>query len=47
MNELKGEFVRSRLINAETNPDEWFAELFFMRQRLEKTINAQPLVMLR
>jgi hypothetical protein len=35
MNDLKGEFVRSTLPNAETNPDERFSELFFIRRRLE------------
>jgi hypothetical protein len=35
MNELQGEFVRSTLTNAETNPAEWFPELFFIRRRLE------------
>jgi hypothetical protein len=36
MNELKGEFVRSTLNNAETNPDERFAGLFFIRCYLKE-----------
>jgi hypothetical protein len=34
MNELKSEFVKSTSEN--TNPDEWFAELDFIRRRLEE-----------
>jgi hypothetical protein len=35
MNELKNEFVQSTLLSVETNPDEWIAELYFIRRRLE------------
>jgi hypothetical protein len=48
MNELKGAFVKSTLTNVETNPDEWFAEPFFIRRRLEEDYKcSKPLVMLR
>jgi hypothetical protein len=33
MNELKGEFVRSTLYSDDMNPDEWFADLYSLRQR--------------
>jgi CRISPR/Cas system-associated protein Csm6 len=36
MNELKSEFVKSTLYSECTNPDEWFAELYFIRWRLEE-----------
>jgi hypothetical protein len=35
MNELKKEFTRSTLYKDDTYPDEWFAELYSIRQRLE------------
>jgi hypothetical protein len=35
MNEFKREFVKSKLYSDSTNPDEWFAELCFIRRRLE------------
>jgi hypothetical protein len=34
MNKLKGEFVRSTLYKDDMNPDEWFADLYSLRQRL-------------
>jgi hypothetical protein len=34
MNELKSEFVNSKLIKYEMNPDELFADLYSMHQRL-------------
>jgi hypothetical protein len=36
MNELKSEFVKSTLYSDSTNPDEWLAELYFIRWRLEE-----------
>jgi hypothetical protein len=47
MNKLKGEIVRSTLHNAENYPDEWLAELFFMRCCLEEDINATLLRILK
>jgi hypothetical protein len=35
MNELKKEFARSTLYKDDTNPEEWFAELYSIRQRVE------------
>jgi hypothetical protein len=35
MNELKKDFARSTLYMDDKNPDEWFAELYSIRQRLE------------
>jgi hypothetical protein len=35
MNELKKKFARSTLYKYNTNPDEWFAELYSICQRLE------------
>jgi hypothetical protein len=35
MNELKKDFARSTLYKDDKNPDEWFAELYSIRQRLE------------
>jgi hypothetical protein len=34
LNELTGEFVRSTLYKDYMNPDEWFADLYSLRQRL-------------
>jgi hypothetical protein len=34
MNELKSEFVRSTLYKDDMNPDEWYANLYSLRQRL-------------
>jgi hypothetical protein len=39
MNELKKEFARSTLYKDDTNPDEWFAELYSLCQRLEDDYN--------
>jgi hypothetical protein len=36
MNELKGEFVRSTITIAETNPDEWFVDHFLIHQSIEE-----------
>jgi hypothetical protein len=36
MNELKSEFVNSTLYSDSTNLDEWFADLYFIRRRLEE-----------
>jgi hypothetical protein len=47
MNELESEFVKSTLYPVSTKTDEWFAELNFLRWRLENTTMALPLVMLR
>jgi hypothetical protein len=33
-NELLSEFVKRTLYSAETNPDEWLAELYFIRKHL-------------
>jgi hypothetical protein len=35
MKELKKDFARSTLYKDDKNPDEWFAELYSIRQRLE------------
>jgi hypothetical protein len=35
INELKKEFARSTLYKDDINPDEWFAELYYICQRLE------------
>jgi hypothetical protein len=35
-NELKSEFVKSTLYYDTTNPDERYAELYFIRRRLEE-----------
>jgi hypothetical protein len=35
-NEFKSEFVKSTVHSAETNPDEWFTEHYFIRRRLEE-----------
>jgi hypothetical protein len=35
INELKGEFVKNTIYSAETNPYEWFEELYFIFWRLE------------
>jgi hypothetical protein len=35
MNELKKDFARSTLYKDDKNPDEWIAELYSIRQRLE------------
>jgi hypothetical protein len=35
MNELKKDFARSTLYKYDKNPDEWFAELYSIRQRWE------------
>jgi hypothetical protein len=34
MTEIMGEFVKSTLYKEDTNPDEWFAELFYLYRRL-------------
>jgi hypothetical protein len=36
MNDLKKDFARSTLYKDDKNPDEWFAELYSIRQRLEE-----------
>jgi hypothetical protein len=38
-NESKTEFVKSSLYSAETNPNEWFAELYFICRCLEEEYN--------
>jgi hypothetical protein len=39
MNELRKKFASSTLYKDDTNPDEWFAELYSLRQRLEDDYN--------
>jgi hypothetical protein len=36
INELMSEFVKRTLFSDSTNPDEWFAELYFIRRRHEE-----------
>jgi hypothetical protein len=36
MIELKNDFVKSTLSSDNTNPDEWFEELYFIHRRLEE-----------